>query len=441
MVYAFDLWLCYEEKNMKILLIRPKPHADTIGLQSVMICEPLELMTLAAVLKHNGHEVTLVDMIIEKKPLSYFVKTVAPEVVGITGYISHINCIKGYARSIKQLNSSIKVAVGGVHAMVCPDDFSDDAIDIICHSAIDFYQYCDCSDCTPQLPYRELPKKYTQAYYYLFQNKCALIKTSFGCPYQCTFCFCKEITPYATRTIDDVISELLTIQQEEVYIVDDDFLFNRQRLMEFVEKVEAHNIRKHYLVYGRADFIAENETTLKRLADIGLTAVIVGIEAASQDELDKYNKRTSLDQNERAIEILQKLGIECYATVILGIDWDKSNFQRLYQFIKKNHLVFVNLQPFTPMPGTGQLELYRDQLIIPYQEHEKWDMAHLVVKPTKVSVRRYYLYILSLYYKITVTPKNIAYMFKRYGVMTTLKLSLGAMKITYQYLKKVWKGV
>lgn len=55
---------------MKILLIRPKPHSETIGLQSVMICEPLELMQLSAVLKANGHFVKIVDMILEKNLLN-----------------------------------------------------------------------------------------------------------------------------------------------------------------------------------------------------------------------------------------------------------------------------------------------------------------------------------------------------------------------------------
>ena len=44
---------------MKILLIRPRPHKETIGLQSVMICEPLELMQLSAVLKANRHKLKL----------------------------------------------------------------------------------------------------------------------------------------------------------------------------------------------------------------------------------------------------------------------------------------------------------------------------------------------------------------------------------------------
>lgn len=425
---------------MKILLIRPRPHRETIGLQSVMICEPLECMELKAVLLKNHHQVEIIDMILEKKPLEYFVELYNPDMVGITGYISHIGIIKEYARSIKLLNKSIKVAVGGVHATVCPEDFESKDIDCIARSAEEFYKFVGCEFTERLNPFRELPQRYLEKYYYLFQDNCALIKTSYGCPYNCSFCFCKEITDYRARDIEDVIGEIMEIKQSEVYIVDDDFLFNRQRLMEFASKLREKNIKKNYLVYGRADFIANNEDIISELREVGLSAVIVGVEASSQDELDSYNKKTKLSDNEKAISILQKYGIECYATVILGIEWDKSDFDRLYRFIKKNKLVFVNLQPLTPMPKTPYFKEYENNLIIPYNEHEKWDMAHLVIRPTKISVRKYYMNILSLYYKITISPRNILYMFKRYGVSTTIKLSLGAWKITIQYMKKIIKG-
>ncbi|TYQ14876.1 UNVERIFIED_CONTAM: radical SAM superfamily enzyme YgiQ (UPF0313 family) [Acetivibrio alkalicellulosi] len=425
---------------MNILLIRPRPHKDTIGLQSVMICEPLELMQLSSVLKQNGHVVNIIDMIIEKKPVDYFVKKFNPDVLGITGYISHVGVIKDYAKKIKLCSKDIKVLVGGVHAKVCPEDFIDENIDYVCRSADDFYDFSRCKVRKNILPDREITKKYQNMYYYLFQRKCALIKTSFGCPYNCNFCFCKEISSYSARQIDDVIREIKTISQEEIYIVDDDFLFNRKRLLEFYQKLKENDIHKHYLVYGRADFISKNEDIIEKLKEVGLSAVIVGIEASSQEELDSYNKNVQIDDNVEAIRILRKHNIECYATVILGIDWGKSDFKRLYNFIKKNRLVFVNLQPFTPMPRTPYFDEYKNKLIIPYDEHEKWDMAHLVVKPGKLSIRAYYYQIISLYYKITMSPKNIIYMIKRYSLKTVMMLSCGALAITWQYIKKIIKG-
>jgi len=425
---------------MNILLIRPKPHKATIGLQSIMLCEPLELTTLAGVLSANGHAVTILDMIIERRSLKHFIHKHQPEIVGITGYISHIGVIKEYARQIKALDSDIKICVGGVHAAVCPEDFSDPNIDHVCRTAEDFYRLTGCVDCTPRLPERNLPKRYMQKYYYLFQTQCALIKTSFGCPFGCNFCFCKEIEPYSARHVDDVVSELLTTPQTEIYIVDDNFLHNRNRLLEFADKLARHKIKKHFLCYGRADFIAHNEDVIARLYEAGLRAVIVGLESASQEELDSYGKGSSVNDNIAAVKILQKHGIECYATVILGIGWDKSDFARLYCFLKELDIVFVNLQPFTPMPGTPYFEKFKERLIIPYDQPVKWDMAHLVVRPGKLSVRSYYLQILKLYYKITLTPKHSLYMFKRYGARQTLKLSLGAARISLQYLLKILKG-
>jgi hopanoid C-3 methylase len=425
---------------MKIMLIRPRPDSRTIGLQSVMICEPLECMILMGVLKENGHEVIFVDMILEKRPLVHFLKLHSPELLGITGYISHIGVMKDLARQTKAYNPSIIVGVGGVHAEVCPEDFSDANIDYIFPNAQALYQLVGCRKIEGILPFRDLPSHYLKKYYYLFQENCALIKTSVGCPYRCNFCFCKEISPYKAREIDDVIRELIQIPQKEVYIVDDDFLYNRQRLLDFAEAVKKQGIHKHFLCYGRADFIAGNEDVILELRDVGLSAVIVGVEASDQEQLNTYNKKTTISDNENALSILQKLGIECYATVILGVDWTKEDFNKLYSFIKQNKLIFVNLQPLTPMPATPYFEKYKEQLLIPYDQHEKWDMAHLVISPTKLSVRQYYIEIFKLYYKITLNPRSIGIMFKRYGVKSNLKLSLGAMKISVQYLKKIMKG-
>ena len=439
MVYAIHLRFCIEE-NMKIMLIRPKPDPRTIGLQSVMVCEPLECMILMGVLKENGHEVIFVDMILERRSLSYFLKLHSPQLLGITGYISHIGVMKDLAKKTKAFDSSIKVGVGGVHAEVCPEDFFDENIDYIFANAQELYQLVGCKRTQGILPFRDLPRSYLKKYYYLFQENCALIKTSVGCPYRCNFCFCKEIAPYAARDIDDVIGELLQIPQKEVYIVDDDFLYNRRRMLDFVAAIKKHGIDKHFLCYGRADFIAANEDVILELRKVGLSAVIVGVEASDQEQLNTYNKKTTITDNESAVAILQKHGIECYATVILGVEWTKKDFNQLYDFIKCNRLIFVNLQPLTPMPATPYFEQYKDHLLIPYQQHEKWDMAHMVIAPTKLSVRAYYLEIFKLYYKITLNPRSVAIMLKRYGVKSNIKLSLGALKISVQYLKKILEG-
>ena len=137
---------------------------------------------------------------------------------------------------------------------------------------------------------------------------------------------------------------------------------------------------------------------------------------------------------------MKKYDVECYGTFILGLDWDKADFDALYRWIKKLGLVFVNLQPLTPLRGTDIYEKYRPEFIVREDEYEKWDLAHLVVKPSKISVRKYYWYTMLLYYKITANPVSAWYMIKKYGLHDTLKLSVGAAKVNHQYFMKLLEG-
>lgn len=448
---------------MEVLLIRPKPYRETIGLQHVMICEPLELEYIASNIHKGGVNVNIIDMIIEKKPLEYFIKKHNPDVVGISGYISHVNVIKDYAKRIKDVQPLCKIIVGGVHAEVVPEDFVHPDIDYIIEAnglrtfneilnnleagniqgvykgdslnlKEDIFNY--------NFPDRSKVERYRGKYYYMFHNPCALIKTSFGCPYNCSFCFCRQVTggKYFARTVDSVIEELKTIPEKEIYIVDDDFLFNRERLLEFCDKLQHNNLEKKFLVYGRADFIHQNEDIIKRLSENGLRAVIVGLESFREKDLDKYNKRTNVEENEGAVRILQKYGVEVYATLILSMDFSKDDFKRLYRWISKMDLTFVNLQPFTPLKGTPPYEEYKNMLIIPEQEHEKWDLAHIVLKPEKMSVRQYYFQMIKLYYKITMKPKNILRLLKKYGFKENYKMLMGSSMVSFQYFYKIIRG-
>ena len=116
---------------MNVLLFRPRPDKETIGLQNVMICEPLELEYISANIEAIGHKCEIVDMIIEKKDVPYFVKLYSPDVVGITGYISHVNIMKKYAQETKEVNPKIVTIIGGVHAEVNPEDFESPYVDYI----------------------------------------------------------------------------------------------------------------------------------------------------------------------------------------------------------------------------------------------------------------------------------------------------------------------
>ncbi len=449
---------------MKILLVRPRPHKETIGLQHVMICEPLELEYLISNIPDDIKRETdaeIVDMILENDNFEDIVSWKKPDFVVFTGYITYVGIIKEMAEAAKKIIPTVKTGAGGVHAEVVPEDFSSEYIDFIYNkngidnfnltlrgllnkkSVQEINEEINIEDKKSTFDYkypdRNAVKKYRKYYYYMFHNPCALIKTSFGCPYNCSFCFCKEITggKYYARHIEDVIKELSSIEEEEVYIVDDDFLYDRNKLESFITGLKKNNIKKKFLVYGRADFIAQNKDIIIEFKTVGLQAVIVGIESVRAGDLKGYNKGTTIEINEKCIQILQELDIELYATLIIPLDFKKEDFRQLVSWLRKLDVKFVNLQPLTPLPGTDIFDSYKGSLLTDRQAFEMWDMAHVVLKPKYMSIRAFYAEILKAYYTVVMRPKHLSYLIKKYGLKANLKMLAGSSFVSLQYIQKI----
>jgi radical SAM superfamily enzyme YgiQ (UPF0313 family) len=429
------------------------PSRKSIGLHNLMICEPLELEYAAAFLKKNGHQVEFRDLILEKRGLKYFLEQTKPDMVGFTSYITHVNVVKEYAKQAKEFNQRIITFVGGVHSEVMVDDFRDENLDyvlgknglknlgllceaIVKHEKPIFQTDIIFHDYVLPFPDREITNSYRARYDYAFHAPCALIKTSYGCSYDCKFCFCREVTGrhYSERNLEDVILELQGIKEKNIFIVDDNFLFNRQRVEVFCDLLVENKINKKFIIFGRADFIAGNKALIKKFNSCGLEAVFVGVETFKKEELDNFNKRSSVDINEKAISILNELKIDCYAGIIVGPDWSKDDFKNLIRWMKRMNLMFVNIQPLTPLPGTEIFNEYKDKLLFDRNEYEKWDLTHIVIQPTQMSISRFYLEIIKAYLGSTSSIKTYVYIQKKYGRKMANKSFRGALHILIQYI-------
>jgi len=449
---------------LKILLVRPQPSSETIGLQHVMIVEPLDLEVLATIVE-DKYTPVIVDLLIEKRDFIYFVNKEKPDVVCITGYITNIPKIIYYCIQTKNIDSRITTIVGGVHCEVCPDDFNYPSIDfrVVRNATTNFKPLLEFINGQGTFPSgvlrygqnvtninlpefnfyfpitnRKYTKQYRNHYFYIFHNKVALIKTSFGCPFECKFCFCRKITCqlYFERDLESVFEELNTITEKEIYIVDDNFLVNRNRVNAFIQKVKNHNIKKNYLIYGRADFITNNPDVLKNFREVGLKTVIVGLESFKDSDLTRFNKDSNSEIQKRAIKILNELDIDCFATVIAAPDWSKLDFHNTKRQLKSLGIHYLNLQPLTPLPGTD-IYVSDRELLFSRQDYEKWDLAHVVIKPTRMSVYQYYKEIMKLYFAITFQPKYLIQYFKKYPLFQLWIMLKGSFKIYCQYKKKL----
>lgn len=455
---------------MRVLLVRPPVPPHTMGLKHVMICEPLELEYVAAGIP-AVHEVEIFDMIIEKD-LPRRLRKFRPDVIGTSSYITGVNEAVKVCRVAKLWNPAVKTIVGGVHASRVPEDFSDPAVDCIVlgdgttviGQILAAFQsgqplaeiaglalpagegqvtmtaerhYMPPPDSLP-FPRRELVKHLAHRYYYLFHQPVATMKTTWGCWYKCNFCFTWRITdgvPYS-RSPESIVEELALIESPDVYIVDDIFLINRKRLAAIADLLRQRGIRKKYLVYGRADFIAQNEDVIAEWAELGLSAVLIGLEASTDSELDSMDKECTVDYNRQAIEVLRRHGVDTYGSLIPNPEYTEKEWERLMRFIDETGLYYLNISPLTPLPGTVIWDQYQDKLTVPRRAHGLWDLSHVVL-PTRLPLKRYYRFLLRTYSRAILDIRRA----DRLALRTRppvwspryLRLWWGAIQILFQF--------
>jgi hopanoid C-3 methylase len=455
---------------MRILLIRPPVPKHTIGLKHIMICEPLELEYVAAGL--HGHELQILDMILETG-LEARLRAFQPDVVGTSSYITGVNEVIRICRTVKRWNPACHTVVGGVQAAQAPEDFLDNSVDVIVRGdgatampkvirALEEGEdvrllpgiavpksdgtlhlgpaapYMPKADDLP-LPDRSLVRHLRHRYYYLTHRPVATMKTTWGCWYRCNFCYTWRITegtPFS-RSAESIMAELRTIEADEIYIVDDIFLINPVRLRKLGELMRREGIRKTFLVYARADFIAKHEDLVAEWAELGLKAVFVGLEASTNAELDSMNKETSVDENIEAIRVLQRNRVDVYGSLIPHPDYTVEDWRRLRRFIRESGLYYVNISPLVPLPGTAEYLRYEDRLTVPRRAHGLWDLSHAVIG-TQLPLKEYYKQLLITYasviYDLPRARRVTARTLPTLWSWNYLRLLWGAAKIGLQLI-------
>lgn len=438
---------------MKVMLVRPKPHRKSLGLTDLMHCEPLDMEYVGTLVKSLKHDVLLVDLQVDNRSLNSYLKSYKPDVVLFTSYLLHVNVVKKYSDIVKKYNEKIITAVGGVQSEVTPELFDYKNIDYVL--GINGMKNVEILlkslekgkkpkfinkkiDKSYKLPVvdRSLTDRYRKKYYYSYRMPCALLKTSFGCPYHCSFCFCTRITNYEyyVRELEPVMKEIMDLKEDAIFIVDDNFLVDKERIKVFCELLDKYDIHKSFYYSARADYIASNEDVIKLLADHGFDTVFVGLESFKQDDLDNFNKMSDVETSEKAAKILEKNNVELHASAIVGRDWDKEDFKNFSKWLHTIKYRYINFMSVCPLPGTDIYDGLKDQLLFREDEYEKFDFMHVMLKPTKLKTSQYYIEILKIYFRVTANIDNLFYIIKTCNLKVGIMTVYGLLRIIFTYI-------
>jgi len=148
------------------------------------------------------------------------------------------------------------------------------------------------------------------------------VSGSRGCYANCSFCSIRAFSdaqaglPIRVRSVKNIVDEIEYLVgvygRREILLVDDVFILpgpaGKRRLGEFADEFRRRKLRVMLSISERACNIT-NETCIQ-VREIGVRQVLVGVEAGSDELLDYYNKRTTTEQNRRAIELLHRFEID-----------------------------------------------------------------------------------------------------------------------------------
>ena len=388
--------------------------------------EPLELCYLKTVLNNMNIESYIIDdMFGFKQP-----KVLIPDIIVLTGYNTAENEIIRKSKIHKNKYPNAKIIVGGVHIQENAEYFRVDTIDYIVHSGslntfallikkiknnesipldkgVDTFQKNgwhlgkkeSISEIESIKPDRDFFNKAKSKFRYLDKRNVALTKGSVGCPYNCSYCYCKLLNNkhYIKSNYQAMIEEMENVDADYYWVIDDVLFSSRDDALKFIEIIEKKNIKLKIIGYLRADFIFKEKDLLKRLKEVGLCEVIVGFEATDNKELENYKKTTDATDYPLVISLLKENNIDLTALFMVHPNYGFKDFKILNNFIKENKIDVYTISIMTPVKGTNLYDEMENELI--EKEPKKFDFLHLVLK-SKLPKLIFYILFYSLHIRL-----------------------------------------
>jgi len=213
------------------------------------------------------------------------------------------------------------------------------------------------------------------------------IMTSWGCPFDCTFCSVTAMfgKKYRFRSAESVVAEIKEKNPEKIFFYDDNMAANRKRLKRLLQLMIDEGITVPWGAQVRTDVVRDPEL-LELMRASQCDFVALGLESVNQATLDSFEKSQTVGDIEHAIKVLHDYGIRAHGMFVLGADHDTpDSVSDTVKFAKKNQIDTVMLNILTPLPGTQQFEELDAEGRIIERDWSFYDAQHVVFRPKQMT--------------------------------------------------------
>ncbi|MBU0480962.1 MAG: B12-binding domain-containing radical SAM protein [Proteobacteria bacterium] len=381
---------------MKILLVRPVSDNS-------QIIPTLGLGYLATQVKKHGHEAEVLDCArtgLDHNGFRDFLRERRFDIIGIQVFTCDFSSARKMLDIVKEVDREVVTIAGGPHISGLPEHtlrtvpsldygFCGEAeigLPLFC----DFISGADGITRTevPGLVYREGesirtndrkicedldnlefpdwdqidPKTYPVAPHGTFTKRLpvAPIITSRGCPYECAYCGVKSNTGQRLRKRSpaNIVAEIELLVSKygvrEIHIEDDNFTFDRRRVMEFCNLLIERRIDISWACPNGVRLDTLDGELLQTMEKAGCYSFAVGIESGSPKILKDMNRKMVLETLKEKVKLIaEATKIRMTGFAMAGYPTETvDDIEKTIGLTLALPIHRVQFSNFLPLPGT-----------------------------------------------------------------------------------------
>jgi radical SAM superfamily enzyme YgiQ (UPF0313 family) len=323
------------------------------------------------------------------------VRRYKPEIVGLSAMIFQYYTARRIAQLIRQESPGTLIVLGGYHATSMYRELAAspeaESLDFIFRGEADhgFGELLDALEGrrqmesvaglswkrdgvfrhNPDRPLEDLStialpdrdRRLYEIFHYYF-HKADVMETSRGCLHRCNFCSMNQMygPTFRRYSVDRVLEDVRDIYKwrrtrrvGHILFADDNVTLDIPRFMDICDGIAALRLPVQFLIQASCAGIAKDPALPRKMADAGITMVFLGIENASELNLQQMKKGKIGGVTRIAVTRLADAGISVVGGLINGFpDDDVASIRRNYEYARDLGIGTVLDQLITPYPGT-----------------------------------------------------------------------------------------
>lgn len=330
-------------------------------------CPPLGALYLGTILQNNGHDVHVTDVEAErlsKKQLIKRVKSIDPDVIGLTCLTFTLDSCKTIVKEVKKVTDAY-VAVGGTHISVAPETSlkqlgadvcvtgeAETIINWIVEKRPRGIVHAGEVHDIDNLPFpdRRLVEhiQYGSFYGLKFSKNMTGILTTRGCKYGCTYCNRPKKLGFRVRSPRNILKELKELDRmgfDSIWLADDNFTNDPNNIIKLARLIKQEKLKFHF--YGQARVDIPSEALYRAMRDMGVIGFSYGVESLNPEVINWYNKTHHPEKwplyVEKTLRLCDKYRIIFLGSLIFGAPMEtKEDMEYSIEFLFKNGADVIN---------------------------------------------------------------------------------------------------